>query len=76
VLLGILGGLTNKKIGENLGLSEGSVKTAVQQLFQRAGVRRRASLCARLWRVRWDRRTGVPALLRTCSSSAQRQPNG
>ena len=44
VLLGILGGLTNKKIGENLGLSEGSVKTAVQQLFQRAGVRRRSQL--------------------------------
>ena len=44
VLLGILGGLTNKKIGANLGLSESSVKTAVQQLFYRAGVRTRGQL--------------------------------
>jgi len=44
VLRGILGGLTNKKIGENLGLSEGTVKTSVQQLFLRAGVRRRSQL--------------------------------
>src|ERR1017187_118047 len=32
VLLGILGGLTNGKIGENIGLSEGSVKGIVQQV--------------------------------------------
>jgi DNA-binding NarL/FixJ family response regulator len=44
VLLGILGGLTNRKIGENLGLSEGTIKTSVQQLFLRAGVRRRSQL--------------------------------
>jgi DNA-binding NarL/FixJ family response regulator len=44
VLLGILGGLTNRKIGENLGLSESSVKTAVQQLFYRSGVRTRGQL--------------------------------
>jgi len=44
VLLGILAGLTNKKIGENLGLSEGSVKTSVQQLFFRTGVRTRSQL--------------------------------
>ena len=44
VLHGILGGLTNRKIGENLGLSESSVKTAVQQLFYRAGVRTRGQL--------------------------------
>lgn len=44
VLLGILGGLTNKKIGDNLGLSEGSVKASVQQLFYRAGVRTRSQL--------------------------------
>jgi DNA-binding NarL/FixJ family response regulator len=44
VLQGIVKGLTNKKIGENLGLSEGSVKTSVQQLFHRAGVRRRSQL--------------------------------
>ena len=44
VLQGILRGLTNKKIGEDLGLSEGSVKTSVQQLFHRAGVRTRCQL--------------------------------
>ncbi len=44
VLLGILGGLTNKKIGGGLGLSESSVKNIVQQLFQRAGVRTRSQL--------------------------------
>jgi DNA-binding NarL/FixJ family response regulator len=44
VLLGILGGLTNRKIGENLGVSESSVKTAVQQLFYRTGVRTRGQL--------------------------------
>jgi DNA-binding NarL/FixJ family response regulator len=44
VLLGILGGHTNKGIAENLGLSEGSVKASVQQLFHRAGVRRRSQL--------------------------------
>jgi DNA-binding NarL/FixJ family response regulator len=44
VLMGILSGLTNRKIGENLGLSESSVKTAVQQLFYRTGVRTRGQL--------------------------------
>jgi DNA-binding NarL/FixJ family response regulator len=44
VLLGILGGLTNKKIGSNLGLSEGSVKASVQQLFYKTGVRTRSQL--------------------------------
>lgn len=44
VLLGILAGLSNRKIGENLGLTEGSVKTSVQQLFYRSGVRTRSRL--------------------------------
>jgi DNA-binding NarL/FixJ family response regulator len=44
VLLGILGGLTNRKIGDNLGLSESSVKSVVQQLFVRSGVRTRSQL--------------------------------
>jgi DNA-binding NarL/FixJ family response regulator len=44
VLLGILGGLTNRRIGNNLGLSENSVKSAVQQLFRRTGVRTRSQL--------------------------------
>jgi DNA-binding CsgD family transcriptional regulator len=44
VLLGILGGLTNRKIGDDIGLSEGSVKAVVRQLFLRAGVRTRSQL--------------------------------
>jgi two-component system, NarL family, nitrate/nitrite response regulator NarL len=44
VLLGILGGLTNRKIGDNIGLSEGTVKSVLQQLFLRAGVRTRSQL--------------------------------
>jgi len=44
VLVGILEGLTNRKIGDNIGLSESSVKSVVQQLFVRAGVRTRSQL--------------------------------
>jgi len=44
VLLGILGGLTNRKIGDHIGVSEGKVKSVVQQLFVRAGVRTRGQL--------------------------------
>jgi DNA-binding NarL/FixJ family response regulator len=44
VLLGILGGLTNRKIGDQIGLSESSVKSVVQQLFVRADVRTRSQL--------------------------------
>jgi DNA-binding NarL/FixJ family response regulator len=44
VLLGVLGGFTNRKIGENLGLSEGTVKAVVQQLFHKAHVRKRGQL--------------------------------
>jgi DNA-binding NarL/FixJ family response regulator len=44
VLAGILGGLTNRKIGDNIGLSEGTVKGVVQQLFRKARVRKRGQL--------------------------------
>jgi two-component system nitrate/nitrite response regulator NarL len=44
VLLGIVGGLTNKRIADDIGLSEGSVKGVVQQLFCKARVRRRSQL--------------------------------
>jgi DNA-binding NarL/FixJ family response regulator len=44
VLLGILGGLTSRKIGDTTGLSESTVKSVVQQLFVRAGVRKRSQL--------------------------------
>ena len=44
VLMGILSGLTNKKIGASMGLSESSVKNIVQRLFGRAGVKTRSQL--------------------------------
>jgi len=44
VLLGILGGLTNRRIADGAGLSEGSVKATVQQLFLKTGVRTRSQL--------------------------------
>lgn len=44
VLVGILGGLSNRKIGEDLKLSESSVKAVVQQLFEKTGVRTRSQL--------------------------------
>ncbi len=44
VLLGILGGLSNRKIGEDLKISESSVKAVVQQLFDKTGVRTRSQL--------------------------------
>jgi DNA-binding NarL/FixJ family response regulator len=44
VLLGILSGLTNRKIGDNMGLSESSVKNIVQRLFGKGHVKTRAQL--------------------------------
>jgi DNA-binding NarL/FixJ family response regulator len=44
VLTGILGGLTNRKIGEDIGVSESIVKGVVQQLFRKARVRKRGQL--------------------------------
>jgi len=44
VILGILGGLSNRKIGANMGISESSVKNIVQQLFSKASVRTRSQL--------------------------------
>jgi DNA-binding NarL/FixJ family response regulator len=44
VLLGILGGLSNRSIGEEMGLSESSVKNVVQRLFHKGGVKTRGQL--------------------------------
>jgi two-component system nitrate/nitrite response regulator NarL len=44
VLLGIVEGHTNRKIGESLGMSESKVKNTVQRLFGRAGVKTRGQL--------------------------------
>jgi DNA-binding NarL/FixJ family response regulator len=44
VLKGVCDGLSNKDIAAQLGVSEGGVKATVQQLFDKASVRRRAQL--------------------------------
>jgi len=44
VLRGILGGLTNRKIANSMGLSESAVKNILQGLFSRARVRSRSQL--------------------------------
>jgi DNA-binding NarL/FixJ family response regulator len=44
VLDGIVGGLSNREIGDSMGLSEGSVRGVVQQLFEKAGARTRGQL--------------------------------
>ncbi|RRA47763.1 response regulator transcription factor [Acidipila sp. EB88] len=44
VLRGVFAGLANKEIATQLGISEGSVKAVLQQLFSKTGVRTRAQL--------------------------------
>jgi len=44
VLRGVVDGLSNKKIGDEMGVSESTIKAAVQQLFRKAGVRTRSQL--------------------------------
>jgi DNA-binding NarL/FixJ family response regulator len=44
VLRGILEGFTNRKIGQEIGVSEGTVKATLQQLFHKTGVRTRSQL--------------------------------
>lgn len=44
VLVGIFRGLTNKKIGNDLGIAESSVKNILQGIFGRTGVRTRSQL--------------------------------
>jgi DNA-binding NarL/FixJ family response regulator len=44
VLRGVFEGLSNKEIGARLDISESSVKAALQQLFQKTGVRTRSQL--------------------------------
>lgn len=66
VLLGISKGLTNKTIGEDLGLSEGSIKSVVQQLFYKAGVRSRSQLV----------RVALDGSLGPIADASKRRPNG
>jgi DNA-binding NarL/FixJ family response regulator len=44
VVQGVVDGLSNRKIADRLGMSEGTVKSTLQQLFAKAGVRTRSQL--------------------------------
>ncbi len=44
VLRGVVDGLSNRKIGSEIGVSESTIKAALQQLFRKAGVRTRSQL--------------------------------
>jgi DNA-binding NarL/FixJ family response regulator len=44
IVLGIMDGLTTRKIGRDLDLSEGAVKNILQGLFAKTGVRKRSQL--------------------------------
>jgi DNA-binding NarL/FixJ family response regulator len=44
VLRSVVDGLSNKRIGAEIGVSESTIKAAVQQLFRKAGVRTRSQL--------------------------------
>jgi DNA-binding NarL/FixJ family response regulator len=44
VLSGVVDGLSNRKIGTQIGVSESTIKAALQQLFNKAGVRTRSQL--------------------------------
>jgi DNA-binding NarL/FixJ family response regulator len=54
VLQGVFEGLSNKEIGVRLNISESSVKAALQQLFQKTGVRTRSQLV----RIALEERSG------------------
>jgi DNA-binding NarL/FixJ family response regulator len=53
VLAGIVGGLSNRKIGDSLGLSESQVKNVIQRLFTKSGVRTRSQLVRAALEARW-----------------------
>jgi len=44
VLLGIVGGMSNRRIADHMGLSESSIKNVIQKLFARTAVRTRGQL--------------------------------
>jgi two-component system, NarL family, nitrate/nitrite response regulator NarL len=60
VLVGILGGLTNRKIAAGMGVSESIVKNILQRLFSRTGVRTRSQLV----RMALEGRLGSEAITR------------
>jgi DNA-binding NarL/FixJ family response regulator len=69
VLDGVVDGLSNRKIGTNIGLSESRVKATLRQLFTKAGVRSRSQL------VRIALEGGLPAGPREGKSQDNRSIN-
>ena len=51
---GVFGGLANKEIAHNLGVSEPLVKSVIQQLFTKTGVRSRTQLVRIAVERYWD----------------------
>lgn len=51
ILTMVAGGLRNREIGERLGLTEGTVKWYLQQIFDKIGVRRRSQAALRARRL-------------------------
>ncbi|MGA2275121.1 MAG: response regulator transcription factor [Bryobacteraceae bacterium] len=68
VLLGILEGLTNGRIAGNLGVSERAVKLSVQQLFLKAGVRKRSQLVRAALEGSFGNRQGANEANAKCNS--------
>jgi len=54
VLRGVCHGLANKEIGARLNVSENTIKSFLQQLFEKLGVRTRAGLVATAIEQYWD----------------------
>lgn len=54
VLRGVCEGLANKEIGTRLNVTENTVKSFIQQLFEKTGVRTRAGLVAVAIEQYWD----------------------
>lgn len=72
-------GMTNAQIGEQLGITERTVKAYAQELFDKLGVRNRAGAVAQAWQLglladALGTQGSPPALSRSTSRSAQEAP--
>jgi two-component system, NarL family, nitrate/nitrite response regulator NarL len=76
VLEGIVRGLSNRKIGEGMGLSESSVKNIVQRLFGIAGVNTRSQLVRAAMEGSLDSRESVSRRSKDNQKPVQLLPEG